>query len=172
MLSAAKHLALCLWCVDRCSSSLLVISSCHDKQQTTYNSRARSFASLRMTTRGGKIRLTHIILLRAHREILQRFGIEQQSIAPGTQQVLLAKLGQGEAHGLAGSADGLGELAVRDAQHDAASFLRRRCCGIAETKERLHQPRIAIIKYEAACFLAGSLQLPGKLTDHLQRHAG
>src|SRR5262245_56756899 len=86
-------------------------------------------------------------------KISQGLGVEEELVAPGAQQVLLAELRQCQADRLARHADGLRELVVRDAQDDAVlARLRRRAA--AELQQRADQPAVAILEHEPRCVVA------------------
>ena len=80
----------------------------------------------------------------------QALRVEHELIATRPKQVLLSKLGEGQAHRLTGNSYGLSKLLMRDSEHNAFRVRRRRG-RLAEADKRLEKPLMAVLKDEPGC---------------------
>src|SRR5688500_13656160 len=112
------------------------------------------------------LELAGVTLLRGRRptrrtgdpKISEGVRVEEELVAARAQQVLLAELRERQAHRLAGHADRLGELVVRDAQHHAV--LAGLAGGAAaEVQQRADQAAVAVLEHESRRIIARSLEL-------------
>src|SRR5689334_11769232 len=85
--------------------------------------------------------------------LAELLGVEDELVAAGLEEVAVPELRQREADGLAGDADGLGELLVGDPE-DHAGLALGGGGGVGEAEQGLDQPLVAVVKHEPGGVLA------------------